>query len=637
MSWMQKLYETYEQAQNLTHLAQQDQVMPICHSPQNAHIEVVIDGNGQFIRAQVLQKTQIILQATESSASRGNGIAPHGLADKLHYVAGDYEQYKGKNKKKFYFDAYHQQLKSWCTSPYSLPSLQAVLKYIERNSLIQDLVHYKVLHLTDGALQNSWTSKEEKPELFKALPPTSEQGDALICWIIESPDIRQPKTWLDTQVQTSWANYYLSLNDQQDLCLISGEQVGIALNHPAKLRHSGDKAKLVSSNDSSGLTYRGRFIKAEQAQSIGFDVTQKAHNALAWLLKRQGYRQEDYYFVAWAVSGKEIPPALELDSFFNLDTEIKEDLGSDLGASYAQALKKYMNGYVAEKALSVDESVVMMAIDSATPGRMSILYYQEVFAHDYVAKIEKWHQEFCWWQRQSDKAYRWLPSAPALYRVWDAVYGDKVKSASSLKKHTLQRLIPCIVAGQPLPIDIMHNAVKRATNRVAYKKEDKWLWEQNLGIACALYNGFCQRTHHSNFRKEGYNMALETDYHSRDYLFGRLLAIADNIESYTLSLSNENRATNAERLMQRFADQPSSTWLSIYKALDPYMQRLRSRKPAFLQSRTKLLDEVMNAFLTTDFNSDRKLSGEFLLGFHCQRLQLFTKQSSTETTDIIEG
>ncbi len=50
--------------------------------------------------------------------------------------------------------------------------------------------------------------------------------------------------------------------------------------HPSKIRNSGDKAKLISGNDESGFTYRGRFAsKRSQAVSVGYVVSQKAHNA----------------------------------------------------------------------------------------------------------------------------------------------------------------------------------------------------------------------------------------------------------------------------------------------------------------------------------------------------------------------
>jgi len=119
-------------------------------------------------------------------------------------------------------------------------------------------------------------------------------------------------------------------------------------------------------------------------------------------------------------------------------------------------------------------------------------------------------------------------------------------------------------------------------------------------------------------------MALEEDRTTRDYLYGRLLAIADSIEGYSLKQAGENRETTAARLMQRFADRPFSTWRNIELGLTPYKARLRSSEKGggFLWKREKLLDEILCRFQPDDFTSDRALSAEFLLGYHCQRAAL---------------
>ena len=81
MSWISKLYETYEKAAVLD-LPINEKITPVNHTPQNAHINIVIDAEGNFRRAEVL-KTQIILPATESSAGRtGKRALPHPLHDK---------------------------------------------------------------------------------------------------------------------------------------------------------------------------------------------------------------------------------------------------------------------------------------------------------------------------------------------------------------------------------------------------------------------------------------------------------------------------------------------------------------------------------------------------------------------------
>lgn len=115
-------------------------------------------------------------------------------------------------------------------------------------------------------------------------------------------------------------------------------------------------------------------------------------------------------------------------------------------------------------------------------------------------------------------------------------------------------------------------------------------------------------------------MNLDENRNSRDYLYGRLLAIAERLEEIALWIGGENRSTNAARLMQRFADRPFSTWRTIELSLQPYMQRLQGSRAGFLMNRKKELDTVISSFENEEFTSDKPLTGEFLLGYHCQRM-----------------
>jgi len=126
-------------------------------------------------------------------------------------------------------------------------------------------------------------------------------------------------------------------------------------------------------------------------------------------------------------------------------------------------------------------------------------------------------------------------------------------------------------------------------------------------------------------------MSLEENRSTRDYLFGRLLAIAEHIEQRALHLADEKRDTNAARLMQRFADHPASTWRSIELALTPYKARLRANRPALSVKFDKALDFVTGMFRPEDYTADARLTGEFLLGYHCQRAALWAKQVEDAT------
>ncbi len=649
MSWLEKLYQTYEVG-ILLDLPQDQQLMPTSHTSGNAHINIVIDGEGNFKRAAVLPaKNQIVLPATEKSASRGNGEAPHPLADKIQYVAKDYAEFGGI--KKAYFAGYQTQMLAWCQSVHAHPKVQAVYQYISQGCVIADLVEHKILFVDDSkTLLTQWAGEDDVPALFKVLPKEKgvlDQGSALVCWTVELADDPASDTWKDPSIQASWMAYDNQDSGESGLCFITGDIQALATNHPAKIRHSGDKAKLISSNDSSGYTYRGRFLDQNQAAGMGFDVSQKAHNALRWLIGRQGFRNGDQAYVSWAVSGKSIPePLADTWSFWEQPSKTEEsveplitiDHGRDIGESYAKKLRHFMAGYAAK--LEANEQIIVLGIDSATPGRMSIIYYRELLSNEFLQRLESWHQQFSWPQRhmqtiqnQSSKKPQtkviWPISTPVPRDIATAAYGENADD--SLKKKVIERLLPCIIDQQAFPIDLLEQCVRKASNRVAYASDKQWLWEKNLAIACALYRGFFHR-HPNPHQRRNYAMALEEDYAARDYLYGRLLAIAERIEEVALNISGEKRPTTAARQMQRFADRPFETWRNIELALQPYMQRLRVSRAGFLTNQLKEIDTINAMFNRNEFTSKDKLSGEFLMGYHCQRHYFKNKPEAIEDT-----
>ena len=112
MSWIQKLFETYNNCQSSIGVITNDEVplLPICHTTQKAQIEIVIDGEGNFRRASVIPKNEArtIIPCTEESGGRTSGEAAHPLCDKLQYIAGDYLQWGGS--KVSYFASYLSKL-----------------------------------------------------------------------------------------------------------------------------------------------------------------------------------------------------------------------------------------------------------------------------------------------------------------------------------------------------------------------------------------------------------------------------------------------------------------------------------------------------------------------------------------------
>ena len=59
-------------------------------------------------------------------------------------------------------------------------------------------------------------------------------------------------------------------------------------NFPKGVLATSFNSKLISSSDNVNFTYKGRFTDAQQAATIGYEATQKAHNALTWVVANQG-------------------------------------------------------------------------------------------------------------------------------------------------------------------------------------------------------------------------------------------------------------------------------------------------------------------------------------------------------------
>ncbi len=651
MSWIQKLYDTYEQCADRTDLSNSGSSLePICHTSQQAHIEVSLDDKGRFLRANVIPKGQgvTLVPCTEASAGRaGSKPSNHPLCDKLQYLAGDFLKFGGVVTSGFAgtptepHATYLSNLSDWTNTSFTHPKIIAIQTYVQKGNLIHDLVREKILPINeDGQLLAKWVGdKKETPAIFDIMPNGNSPDGAVIRWRVEIPNEPLPETWKDQSLIDAWIGFYSSQKDSKGLCLVTGKILNLAEQHPAKLRHGADKAKFISSNDTSGFTFRGRFIDAAQACGLGFEVTQKAHNALRWLIARQAYRNGDQAVVAWAVSGKRIPAPTDnsfelfsIESENTENTQIHEHQG-DAAQAFGKRLAKLLAGYRAE--LGFTNEIVVMGLDSATPGRMAITYYRELGCSEFLERIEVWHKDHAWYQNYGQdfgKEMKFI-GAPAPKDIAEAAFGRRLNE--KLRNATVERLLPCIIDGQLIPRDLMESVTRRACNRLGMERkkrngktyEDEW--EKALGIACALFKGY--------HKKEDYQMALELNRTSRDYLYGRLLAIAENVEDRALHVADERRDTSAAKLMQRFADHPFSTWRTIELSLSPYKTRLRARRPAFLAIMEKQLDEVVNLFQADDFMEDRKLSGEFLLGYHCQRQALRAKpeteqDENTETT-----
>ena len=644
MAWLKTLAETYDIYADLAGLDKNDQavLLPIAHSTFNAQVEVTIDHTGNFQGARKLEKGKdavTIIPVTEDSATRSNGIAPHPLCDKLCYIAGDYTLYTGDDKEK-YFEAYMEQLREWTESKYTHPLIEAVYKYLGRKSLIQDLVMSKVLEPDD----NGTVTDQIK------LQGLGQTG-ANVRFRVLGENMPQ-EVWKNQALYKKYSEYYRQKQDGKKLCYASGKIESCSDKHPSKIRNSADKAKLISGNDESGFTYRGRFTTKEQAVSVGYDISQKAHNALRWLIQKQGYTRDETAIVCWMVNRDMQVPNMMKDSInayheideFEFDYDMIDTYDSlnvskhDTGKYFAQQFNNAVNGYAGK--IKADDRIAVIALDAATTGRLSVVYYDEMGGKQYIDAILNW-QQHCQWHRSikvgnADEGKKRIACecTPSPRDMALAAFGvqkaEWLEADKKLIRTTIMRLLPCITrVDSRIPQDIIRAAAQRAS--MPQTMSDFIWYNDVLCVVCAMIR--------FNYERGSRKMSdfLQDNAHDRNVLFGRLLAVFDYMEQRAMYERDDNgkikngRTTNAKRYWNAYSSRPSRTSKTIRENLIAYERKLSDYERKKFEEWT---GEIMMQFEGNEFNN-AALTEKYLPGYY-QQME-YMRKAFQKKTDLEEN
>lgn len=601
MSWTKEIYDIYDLALNSKKKGNEKRILPLCHSTQNAQIELTVNETGEFISAIKLEKeeTETIIPVTEDSGTRTSGVCPMPFADKLVYIAGDYPKFiTGKNSDNSkYFKAYMEQLRKWAESEYSHKAVQAVHSYLKKQELMCDLIGSGVL------LADKETGKLSSETKINNI----EQESSFVRFRIQySSDDNCAETWKDTTLYESFIQFNNMNMGDINLCYATGKKSAVTYKHPSKIRNSGDKAKLISSNDENGFTYRGRFSNKEEAISVSYEFSQKFHNALKWLINKQGIHIDTLTLVVWASGMKPVidNPTTALPDNDEKDTSIHYD--SVIG--FKKRLQKFLFGYKSE--FSSNTKAMIMGLDSATTGRLSIVVYEEINASLYIDNIEKWHEETMWLQfngKQKKNEYNSFSIKTIAECAFGTEQGDFIRCKNEVIRETTLRLLPCITERRKLPKDIMNALFFKASQPLSYNKD--YNFRKVLETACAMIQKYYID---HNYKRGRIYMGYDPNIADRSYLFGCLLAIADKAEAETYEENDKNtRITNAKRYWNVFSQRPAKTWKIIEERLRPYLNKLGSEQVHY----TKWINEITNKLTPEMFSNDR-LEPLYLLGYH---------------------
>lgn len=619
MSLMTTLNKTFEDnIESAGDITQKSFLCPISHMIANAQIEVSVGKNGEFKGARTItdkEEGKTLIPITEDSAGRASGIAPHPLCDNLTYVAGDYNKYaktkEAQDLSKKRFNAYIEALKKWDASLYGHEKVTAIYKYLSKEVLAEDLIKSGVLAINDGMFSKEKILGQPYEKCIVRFKVVEKAGNSI------------ENCWQDETLVEAFQKYYFNevmSNAAEDVCYITGDAKKITTNHPKGIIPSSYGAKLVSANDNTDFTYRGRFKTGEEACAVSYEASQQAHNALKWLANMQGYTigtQDKQTYICWNPKGKKVPAPDE----FGYENDV-DYFQTDNMTEYRDELIKFFEGK--KKNFDISDIVALASLEAATTGRLSVLYYGEMPANDYFDRIEKWHESCCWKYRRFDAGGNmfFTIETPSLSQIIRCAFGVEYESKENkatklVVKDKLfimqyQRLFRCKVERQPVPRDIVENLFRKCSNPEAYSYSNR---EKILSTACALIRKYF----HDRNDEEGIGMEVNRDVKDRDYLYGRLLAVYEQVERRAYQ-NGEKRAPHAIKLQAKYVQHPASTRLIIETRLKSSYEKLEKYAPKLCNDYRNEIEEISND-IGLD-NGNKALGYKYLTGYWAERADL---------------
>lgn len=585
---------------------------PFGFTTKKAYIEINLGIGKGFISANLIDKDNYMtwVPATVDSQNRTSSPAAHPLFDNIKYISKNLENYSNiKNEE--HYRSYITQLNSFIEvvrednnisydKEKILLYLNTIKSYIESGNIIEDLVKSKILYFDENQKLTNKDENNEKTEIEKISSGSYEK--ALVKFRISNEENKIGcEIEKDKDLQRAYANYLKSKKYEKDIDYITGELSPISTKHQRFILNAGSGAKLISSNDNSNFSFKGRFKEDKEAFSIGYYTSEKGHMALRYLIKNQANVQKERVFLIFGNKAQDIP-SIDDDLF---DDDLRKiDVTK---RNYAEIINAMLNGFRKEK-IQREDNINIIILDSPVPGRVSILYLKELDINDYLDKLEKWYTNTFWSFKYK---YEFYEKTPTIKEIIESSYGKKV--SESLYKNTYERLFISIIDERKIPIDIVRKLCERASNPVIYEKD--YEYENVLSVACSVIRNF-----YINRKEKEYNyMTLEYENKNRSYLYGRLLAVADEVEEYAIYIKKAGkRTTNAKRYMSSFSRNPYKIWGIIHNAILPYLDIVGLKTSYY----NELLEEISSKFEEEDFSKNKALEENYLLSYYSQKYEI---------------
>ena len=629
MDFFTSLLKTYEKAEEIGLVDQQNGdnpvLLPLYHTSLKSNgkniIAVKLDQDGSFYKAEVMDDNQtIIFPVTGDSVARsGSNPAPHPLVDKFSYYVSEANQSQ--------YDNFHEQLANWiayCEESEVKDFLIKIQQFLLQPDFLNDILH-------------SLFGEDYRREGWKITYPDSTGKDKMLDLsayflefsIIQFHGFKDESVTSYKALHQSFISFLTANQDNLRTCNISGRMEQITNKHRGLMGN----AKIISVSN-KGEAYKGRFREREDVFSVGYETSEKIHLMIKYLMENNNSRTwlgSSQYLINWFSDDLVNESQLDIvkpifNDLFEDDEEeslvpIKPNEESrQIGSSFIKGQKLFGN----------DATYYIAILNKTSNGRIALKYFRQLQVSQLLKNLESWQENYSW--EAKTKAGDYKIKIPIFNEIINVAYGvDRERylelDNDSFKSDQYQQLVTALIDGNPIPSTIVKKLEANIKQRQKYPKH----WSQVQQVSLAIL--------HKQYGRE-FKPMLDHENTNRSYLFGRLLAIFELMESKKYEIENpnkdkkeSNRITNAERYWNAYTSQPAKLMMNLTNKIKPYEEAVRLNAYGIFhkldKERAEIVQLLSPQMAKKDINDP--LDYQFIFGYYAEKQFFYTKQEKNES------
>lgn len=521
-----------------------ENLTPMFHRYDTAHVNVVVDITGKYVETIPLQTdsgknvTRCIPMST-ASASRTRNKCPHPLHDSVSYISNEYNTER--------YDAYIKLLadvvdfsksKKKYTQVYSL--LSAILKYVKNNNVVDDWRQT----LVRQNKKSTYNDMKANGILPKGSNSPAKIDAIKIVWTVRKND-----TYIDLVDDKNISSFMIDYFTSKEIPSGNNYDNTFISTFPKKvLVYPGDSnCKLSTLNDKDSFSYRGRLTessgsKASEVQhhhQMSLAESYRIHSTLWWLqaMKQYVVSNKDTYYI-WAIPKKKKTQDIQdfmiditmLNNNF-LDYEVDEDSEvdntEDFGKRASKNIKLFTKGY---KTPLNNTDVFVLRISEVDSGRAAITLFERIEGSKFEENMVRWASKTSRLTsyRDGNGNKRYAISSPTIYDIVK-LYDIHDKNGKATQKFK-NDILGCFMMNKQFP----NRYINHLVNNAVKTKGKTTNWYKNIGTLAGVLRAYDSEL----------PPYLSEDRVTQNYITGRIFAIIAEIHDFSLRSQGKKRNSN---------------------------------------------------------------------------------------------